>query len=46
MSVNVFNIIDKYKKEGLEVPENLKEEILNSKFNTISISVDKDRELC
>ena len=46
MSVNVFNIIDKYKKEGLEVPENLKEEILNNKFNTISISVDKDRELC
>lgn len=46
MTVNVFNIIDKYKKEGLEVPENLKEEILNNKFNTISISVDKDRELC
>ena len=45
-TVDISNIISWYKNRGLEVPKNLKNEILSLRFRSITISIDKDRELC
>lgn len=44
-TITLDNILDYYKEEGLEIPENLKNEIILNKFCRVEISVDKDGEI-
>lgn len=44
-TITLNNILDYYKEEGLEIPENLKNEIILNKFCRVNISVDKDGEI-
>ena len=43
--VTLDDIILYYRNKGIEMPQNLKDGILNDKFGSISISVDKDGEI-
>ena len=44
-SITLKNIVDHYKEMGLEIPENLKNEIILNKFCQVDISVDKGGEI-